>query len=414
MKARNKTERLILRYSGKLPQLSDTQKRWAEVNCIKEEWAYSNRQRISHGSFYLLTTYKGWQVLRYFQVRAKFRYHKLVEDRVFYKECMQHWLNNGEYVFLALPRLQGWCNDAFVDSSMEVRHDYSHCSILDDPRTLGYDGIYVCRISKQFIYAYRDYKDTISKGIYEYFRALNTHTYVETLLRQDTTLLATAIRVGAAYDARIMIAVKIAKRYSYDISDIMWWDMVEDIASLGKDLHNPKIVCPEDLPSLHDYWMRKRMVKKRKIAENMEKLRQLAYEKRELVRAEEMRSRIEQQKETAKSLADIYINKRQKFFDIDISDGNIDIQALKSVEEFYEEGKEMCHCVFSNRYYDINSRPYCLILSAKVNGKRMETIEVDLKDYAIVQSRGKHNLNSEFHEKIISLINKNMNLIKTI
>ena len=99
---------------------------------------------------------------------------------------------------------------------------------------------------------------------------------------------------------------------------------------------------------------------------------------------------------------------------INLNELLIDIQVLKSVGEFYEEGKEMCHCVFSNRYYDVNSKPYCLILSAKVDGKRMETIEVDLKDYAIVQSRGKHNLNSEFPERIVSLINKNMNLIKAI
>lgn len=401
-----------MQYSGKLPQLSNRQMHWAEANCIKEEWAYNNRQRISHGSFYLLTTYKGWQVLRYFQVNAKFSYHRLSNIR--YKECMQQWLNNGEYVFLALQRLQGWCNDAFVDGSMEIRRDYRHCTILDDPRTLGYDGIYVCRISKQFVYAYRDCKSIISKGIYEYFRALNAHTYAETLLRHDTTLLATAIRINAAYNARIMTAVKIAKRHHYDISDTMWWDMVENIAFLGKDLHNPKIVCPEDLRSSHDYWMHKRMIKKRKIADRMEKLRQLAWEKRELVRVEEMRIRIEKQKEMAESLAETYINKRKKFFSIDISEGNIDIQALKSVEEFYEEGKEMYHCVFSNRYYDVNSKPYCLILSAKVDGKRMETIEVDLKDYVIVQSRGKHNLNSEFHERIVSLINKNMNLIKAI
>lgn len=51
-------------------------------------------------------------------------------------------------------------------------------------------------------------------------------------------------------------------------------------------------------------------------------------------------------------------------------------------------------------------------LTAKVNDERVETIEVDLKRYQLVQSRGVCNQNSKYHNEIVSLVNKNMNIIR--
>ena len=47
-----------------------------------------------------------------------------------------------------------------------------------------------------------------------------------------------------------------------------------------------------------------------------------------------------------------------------------------------------------------------------MNGKRVETIEVDLKRYELVQSRGVCNQNSKHHDEIVNLVNKNMNVIR--
>ena len=67
------------------------------------------------------------------------------------------------------------------------------------------------------------------------------------------------------------------------------------------------------------------------------------------------------------------------------------------------------HCVFSNSYH---LKPDSLIMSASVNGKKTETVEVNLKTFTVVQSRGKFNKNTAYHDRIISLVNKNMHLIK--
>lgn len=82
---------------------------------------------------------------------------------------------------------------------------------------------------------------------------------------------------------------------------------------------------------------------------------------------------------------------------------------LESVLDFLEEGTAMHHCVYSNEYY---LKPNSLILSATINGKRVETIEVSLKTLKVLQSRGVCNKNTEYHDRIIELVNKNKRLIR--
>lgn len=67
--------------------------------------------------------------------------------------------------------------------------------------------------------------------------------------------------------------------------------------------------------------------------------------------------------------------------------------------------------LIKRNYY---KRPESLILSARIGEKRIETIEISLKTYSIVQSRGACNKNTPYHDRIVSLMNRNMNLIKAI
>ena len=71
----------------------------------------------------------------------------------------------------------------------------------------------------------------------------------------------------------------------------------------------------------------------------------------------------------------------------------------------------MHHCVYANRYY---RRSECLIMTAIVGEKHVETIEVNLKSFQIVQSRAVCNGTSEYHDCIIRLVEKNMSLIKKL
>lgn len=53
-----------------------------------------------------------------------------------------------------------------------------------------------------------------------------------------------------------------------------------------------------------------------------------------------------------------------------------------------------------------------LILSATIEGRRIETIEVNLDTLKVVQSRGVCNQNTEYHDQIVSLVNANRKLIR--
>lgn len=152
----------------------------------------------------------------------------------------------------------------------------------------------------------------------------------------------------------------------------------------GKDLHNAHFVCPADLPAAHDLYMAK-------------KRRHMQMERRQ----EERRKALEQEAS--------FVEAKGRFFGVEFSDGEICIKVLDSVEAIRQEGEAMHHCVFTNEYY---LKADSLILSATIDGKRIETIEVSLKRMEVVQSRGVCNKNTPYHGQILKLMKGNMSLIR--
>ena len=92
-----------------------------------------------------------------------------------------------------------------------------------------------------------------------------------------------------------------------------------------------------------------------------------------------------------------------------VQDGVASEASCRMVQEHLEEGTAMHHCVFSNEYY---LKENSLILSATIEGRRIETIEVNLDTLKVVQSRGVCNKNTEYHDQIVSLVNANRKLIR--
>lgn len=166
----------------------------------------------------------------------------------------------------------------------------------------------------------------------------------------------------------------------------MWCDMIDLLRFFGKDTSNHKYVCPSNLKVQHDRLMRKK--------EHLEEKAVLA-------------KRLEEAKMHEKE----YRKMKGKFFSIVITDGLLHIRVLKSVAEFAEEGTVMHHCVWTNRYY---LKEDSLILSATINGKRIETVEVSLKTFKVVQSRGIYNSNTEYHDRIVGLVNSNMTVLRNL
>ena len=74
-----------------------------------------------------------------------------------------------------------------------------------------------------------------------------------------------------------------------------------------------------------------------------------------------------------------------------------------------EKREAFGHFEFDNAYY---LKENSLILSATIEGRRIETIEVNLDTLKVVQSRGVCNKNTEYHDQIVSLVNANCKLIR--
>ena len=211
------------------------------------------------------------------------------------------------------------------------------------------------------------------------------------LLRPEMEMIAKTQRALFVYAVRNQIkvpihAVKICNRKGYCIEDPgVWLDYIENLCKLGLDTHNAHYVCPDDLHAAHECMV----ARLRKIRER---------EEREKRRAE------------IAALEADYLKTKGKFFGICFGNESLVVTVIQSVADIEAEGRAMRHCVFENEYY---KKGDSLILSAKdKEGNRVETIEVDVKTFKVVQSRGVCNQNTPHHEEIINLVNSNMNLIR--
>jgi hypothetical protein len=153
------------------------------------------------------------------------------------------------------------------------------------------------------------------------------------------------------------------------------------------DDRSPRYICPQDLRAAHAVTSEK--IRRKRNAEKEAK------EKKEIAQREEAYG-----KHIAPYLGLCFVA------------GDIEIRPLPTVMSVYEEGEAMHHCIYRMKYWQ---RTDTLLMSARdKEGKRLESIEVNLRDYKVLQSRGLQNQPTEQHDTIVGLIKKNMNQIKRI
>jgi hypothetical protein len=152
-------------------------------------------------------------------------------------------------------------------------------------------------------------------------------------------------------------------------------------------MNSPVYVCPVDLNAAHDRYVKR---KQRKIEEDRRR------REREAIAA------LERKKKE-------FYEQKKVFFGLQFSTKDILVKVLESIEEYEQEGKALGHCIFTNAYY---GKSDTLCLSARRKGKPVESIEISLKTYQIIQSHGLRNQNSRYHTKIVKLVESNINKIK--
>ena len=416
MKPRNKFEKAVLEQSKHLRPITKTQSKWAFRECI-DHFAYRlpkgrttcmdcghswimnkhretctcphcraklqvketyERKLQQKQYFTILTTCGEFQVLRMFLLIVGME--KGYEAQTSIIEIGQYWWNmQGRKAVVAIQRVLGHYVDTFsYYSPMAIRNDneaYQH---------IVYSPIYP-KFKVTDILRRNGFKDNFY-GIMptQFIPALLTDSRVETLLKAGRTDHLRYFLGNRRTFEELWQSYKIAVRNGYEIVDIsLWSDYVDTLRRLGKDIHNPKYLCPTDLKGEHDR------------------------RHEELLRQRE-RKEIEQKQKKAMEDEKRFKELKSKFFGICFTDGTIQVHVLESVQEHLEEGVSMHHCVFSNAYY---LKEDSLILSATIEGKRIETIEVSLRTLEVVQSRGVCNKNTEYHEQIVNLVNANRGLI---
>ena len=417
MKPRNKFEKAVLAQSKKLRPITPIQINWAFRNCVEHyahrlpkgrttcmdcghSWVMTEQtehctcpecgaslkvcltyqRKVRQKQYFTtLTTSGEYQVLRMFLLVVGME--KGVNAKSYALEIGQYWWNEqGRKAVVAIPRTLGCYIDTFSFASpFAIRNDneaYRHISyspiyprykVLPTLRRNGFNG---------------NFHDIVPTKL---IPALLSDSRAETLLKAGQyPMLRHYIR--SSFDMeRYWASIKICIRNGYTIADgSMWRDTIDLLRHFGKDTNSPKYVCPADLKAEHDRLMHKR---------NKE------------IERKKLEERIRQAKKHEKA----YRKLKGIFFGIAFTDGTLQVRVLESVAEFAAEGTELHHCVFSNSYFlEKNS----LILSATIDGKRIETVEVSLKTLEVVQSRGLHNSNTEYHDRIVNLVNSNVNLIR--
>ena len=372
MKPRNKFEKAVLAQSKKLRPITPIQINWAFRNCV-EHYAH----RLPKGRTTCMDCGHSWVMTEQTEhctcpeCGASLKVCLTYQRKVRQKQYFTTLTTSGEYqvlrMFLLVVGMEKGVNakSYALEIGQYWWNEQGRKAVVAIPRTLG---CYIDTFSFASPFAIRNdneaYRHISYSPIYPRYKVLPT-------LRRNGfngnfhDIVPTKLIPALLSDSR---AETLLKAGQYPM--------------LRHYLYSPKSVCPADLKVEHD-----KLVAKRNLQRKHERTEQ------------QRRKAIEDEKQ--------YLKAKGIFFGLAFTDSLICVKVIESVEEMAEEGRTMHHCVGG-----YHKRQDSLILSATIDGKRIETIEVSLKTFEVVQCRGVCNENSEYHDRIIALVNKNANLIR--
>lgn len=415
MKPRNDKQRQILAMSGNLTPLTATQKNWALTHTIDNyalkykkgkavclicgnEWeaedgichcphcgakveVKTTTQRVvrDRSYFNIITAVKDFQIIRMFLMIVEFR--KGMKANPAFIEIGQYWIDrHGFATVVGLQRTLGHYIDSFAfGSPLEIRKDNDAFQHIAD----------------QWIYPRIKVTDTIKRNGFKnstfqihpvkLFKALLTNSKAETLMKAGEVELVRYLTYHPNEVDKYWNSIKIAMRHGYKFDDVpKWFDYIRMLETMDKDLHSPTLIMPEDLTAAHDLYVRK-------VNRKREEERRKADRKRAI-------------EDQAK-----FIELKSRYFGLSMSDGQINLHTLDTIDAYYEVGISQHLCVASAKYY---LKEQSLVLVAEYNGKQIATIEISIEDYHVLQCRGYANGSCEYSKQIADIIKANASLIE--
>lgn len=388
MKPRTQTEREVVRLSHRIGEIGKR-----DTACLIRNTYGSCKYEDMYDRCYAVInqSYKGWQVLRYFRIDR----HGKRDISYCTWEVFQLWNKVGEkQILIARQRAFHYYVDAFLLSSpLEIRQNPQYSKSWLHFTDVGFSCMYDKSVNGTYKYCDSLIPTNERK---QWYRFLSVDKFAETILKQRHEL-AEYMLTNNILDKEYMQAIRIMFRHNYvpmnegHTAYNLYFDMLQNMKYIGCDLSNPHFVCPENLLHTHDWAMQAATALRAKNEAAADRDAELKRIKQEIACDEE------------------YVKAHSRFFDMVISDDLISCRVLQSVQEFYEEGTAMHHCVYANKYYE---KQNSLILSARIDNKRIETVEVDLQQMKVVQCYGACDKYTLYHDRIVNLVNGSMNTIK--
>lgn len=355
----------------------------------------SPNKRVQNDQFYFETVHaaEGWQVIRTYRVlrqarrREMFKGEELhpAEVNVQINAVFDRFLREGYRPVIVGHSIYGcsfYCDLWRFDSPWKIRSEgYQH----------NVGGWRASRPQLLPVLKQRGLKKLIDCSTWRQIDAVLNSAKAEILLKANAMKLFYKYVCDPSSVSTHWNSIRVALRHGYKIDDpSIWLDLVCMLEQNGKDIRNPHYICPADLCEAHDA-----QLAIRRKAQEKERREQEAQRRKELAEklAESGRANRE------------YVERMGKVLGVIVTSGNLQLKPLQSVEEFYEEGEALHHCVFANGYYEKDN---CLVIGARVKGERAETIEVNTKSWTIMQCRGNHNQRSRHHDRIVKAMEKHM------
>lgn len=421
MKAENQEQRDVERLRGQLHAPTMDQFNWIlgqDYERASEQYA-ERKKKVEHWDYYsLVTAVNEWQVVRYYLVNSKIsrngytfcyihevsqRWMKLNEDghlslHIFELKKHMNWQwHNQPYSFGEPLSLKYW--DTSYNRGGRTEFFMDDCEVVPDRVfaqpfvDAGLDKA-MGRYDEICLYKNRNIANGVSielcqEKVKELTRPCYLPTRAETLYKIGETALAETYitsewlsRLIDRYWASFLIARRNGLR---NIDWLLWFDYVRDLERLGRDIHSPKYLCPNDIGEAHG-----------KIIDRLTAIADMEELERNMKEIQDYEPKYRKQK--------------RLYFGITIvTESGITITTAQSVRDIYEEGKHMHHCVFRMGYYKHTDD---LILFARgKDGERIETIRVNLEKLTVAESRGVCNKATEWHNEIVKAMEDNMWMI---
>lgn len=372
-------------YSLLTENLSDTC-----PNCGKKVEVRNNKKVLFKDSYYgsVIEKFNNHiQVVRVFWIEKYATRHKLPHYHI--SEVKQHWIEEtGNSVFVCKPTLafSDYCYDRWNFSEPMKINTHFNSTVYGQKR-FSISGYYTYpKTSIIPILRRNGFKGNSHNCITQKLMiTLLCSSIIETLFKAKQYPLVKYLcedeygynygKVKACWNT-----IKICIRNKYIIKNPNdYFDHLKLLNEFGKDTLNAHYVCPKDFKSEHQRYIKKeqKRIKEKKFKELIDKINQ----------------------DNIK-----YLKNKKRFFNLELTTGELKIMPIKSVKQLYEESSKLSHCAFTNSYH---TKENSLLLSAQYNGELVETIEYDIKTYSVIQARGLENKASKYHTQILNLIEQN-------